>query len=70
MLLAAVELYNALVLGFLDMKYFSFDNVSITVLGVTQTLNLPNLCQNDAKFQTHPPIPSLQNAKSVENRCF
>ena len=55
MLLAAVELYNALVLEFLEMKYFSFDNVSITVLGVTQTLNLPNLCQNDAKFQMHPP---------------
>ena len=64
-LLVAVQLSNVLVLRSLDIKYFSFVNVSIPASGVTHILNLPTVCVNDAKLQTNPPsilhfkIPNL-----------
>ena len=40
----AVQLYNVLVLRSLDMKYFSFANVSIPMKGVTHISNLLMVC--------------------------
>ena len=55
-LLAAVQLYNVLVLRSLDMKYFSFANVSISVLGVTHISNLLTVCMKMmlSSRPTHP----------------
>ena len=50
LLLAPVQLYNVLVLKSLQMKYFSFANVSIPVQGVTQISNLPAVFMRP----THP----------------
>ena len=44
LLLAAVQIYDVLVLRPLDMKYFSIANVSIPVQGVTHISNLPTVC--------------------------
>ena len=59
MLLAAEQL-DVLVLRSLDMKFFSFFNVSIPVKGITPILNLPTVCmkmmlQIQWKCQTHQP---------------
>ena len=43
-LLPAVQLYTVLVLRSLGMKYFSFANVGMPVLGVTHISNLPTVC--------------------------
>ena len=55
-LFAAVHLYNVLVLRSLDMKYFSFVNVSIPVYGVTHILNLPTVCVK-MKLSSRPTHP-------------
>ena len=43
-LLVAVQLSNVSVLRFLDIKYFSFVNVSMPVSEVSHNLNLPTVC--------------------------
>ena len=54
--LAAVQLYNFLIFRPLDMRYFSFANVSIPVKGVTHIFNLPKVCVKMMRSSrpTHP----------------
>ena len=56
--LAAVQLYNVLVLRSLDVKYFSFANVSIPVPGVNHISNLLTVCMKMLpSSRTTQPLP-------------
>ena len=55
-LLSPKQLYKVLALRSLDIKYFSFANVSITCERDQSHIEFSHsLCKKDAKFQTHTP---------------
>ena len=70
-LLVAVQLSNVSVLRFLDIKYFSFVNVSMPVSEVSHNLNLPTVCVRNWCRNFNEAFLSLtQVQKLVHKKCI